>query len=133
MIGKLVYNLIQVTFVDVPNHDTGWVAKVAFHDAGFANDDASAGSISTEGELTTRYPVRNSSAGFGVRTAVDTIIRDLKALSVAPLPPVTLFITNNEDVELNRPWVTPGSSIPAEEIEEARKIATEYGFDFAGA
>lgn len=64
------------------NPDRGWSATLPFFDDGFANDRTDSGRVSTEGELHTRYAVRDGSTANGLTVAVDTLLADAGRLGI---------------------------------------------------
>lgn len=52
---------------------SGWRASLDFLDDGFADDDADAGRISTQGKLETRYAVRDGQSAAGLSAAYEPI------------------------------------------------------------
>lgn len=60
----------------------GWGASLQFLDDGFADDDADAGQVSTQGTLTTRYYVTDGEHVSGLSAAVDAMIADAERLGI---------------------------------------------------
>lgn len=60
----------------------GWGAEVKYLDAGFCSDDADAGIVSTEGELRTRYYVRQGSEADALTVVIDVIKADAERLGI---------------------------------------------------
>jgi hypothetical protein len=60
----------------------GWGGTVKYLDAGFADDDADTGAISTEGELRTRYHVRDGETRSGLSVVVDVLLADAARLGI---------------------------------------------------
>ena len=60
----------------------GWGAEVKYFDAGFCSDDTDAGRVSTEGELRTRYYVRQGETADALTVAIDTIKADAERLGI---------------------------------------------------
>ena len=134
MIGDYFYNHIQLTYGYAGNGTYGWSAKAVFLDAGFANDDPANDSISTEGELRTRYCIRDTEGKLGVRVATETLIRDLTTLGISPMPGlVVIQVTNLEDEEIQYEKCSAFyTDIPEEDLAEVYMLGTEYDFDVTG-
>jgi hypothetical protein len=128
MIGSnFRYNVISLTYGNAGNGEKGWAAYVKFHDSGFSNDDAATGAVSVEGELRTRYYVKDSKGVTGAEAALDAILADLKALNIQEVPqtdswdyPTALFITEVDgQMEL----------ISRDQRKLIEKIATKHNFE----
>lgn len=136
MIGSgYVYNQIGLRFFGTDfSREPGWSASSPFQDYGFSNDDVDNRSISTEGEITTRYIVPRASDGTsGAVIAAQNIMEDLARLGITRLTNVrtALFVSNGEDAELGREG-TPVTEISAEDIEALREFASANNFDLYG-
>ena len=57
----------------------GWSARASFFDDGFCNDDVASGTLSTEGELRTRY---YADGEHGLTAAINAVKRDAERLGV---------------------------------------------------
>jgi hypothetical protein len=78
---------ITLTWQQHAGHDRGvpfggWRAEAAFYDDGFADDDACAGQVATEGVLCTRYAVRDGRIRSGLSIAIDTVRADAERLGI---------------------------------------------------
>jgi hypothetical protein len=96
------------TGITVRSDGGGWGASLRFLDDGFCDDDADAGQVSSEGELRTRYFVKNGSETSGLRAALDTLIGDagrlgIRFVSVADAPPYLSYEGDGE----NPKWPPP--------------------------
>ncbi len=65
-----------------PGHTEAWGAHLDFLDDGFAADDMTAGRISTEGRLHTRYPVEAPEGVNALAVVLDTLIADAAKLGI---------------------------------------------------
>lgn len=91
-------------------HRDAWAASLKFIDAGFCNDHADTGSVSTEGTLHTRYYVQDGAAVGGLTAAIDAVISDAARLGidfncVGGSP--SLYVDGDgedEDVDLPEGW-----------------------------
>lgn len=76
----VTYSEFATRIDDVPY--PGWAASLDYCDDGFADDDPEAGLVSTQGQLHTRYPVRDAKTRSGLSVAVDALVADAKRLGV---------------------------------------------------
>ena len=60
----------------------GWGASLTFHDGGFCSDDTDARAVATQGDLATRYFVRDGAALDGLTVALDVLTADAERLGV---------------------------------------------------
>jgi hypothetical protein len=128
MIGSnFRYSTIRLTYGNAGNGEKGWAAHVKFHDAGFSNDDAATGAVSVEGELRTRYYVKDSKGVSGAEAALDAILTDLNALNIQEVPqtdswtyPTALFI---EEVDGQMELIS------RDQRKLIEKIATKHNFE----
>jgi hypothetical protein len=60
----------------------GWAAEVKFYDDGFCNDDVSAGKVSTQGELRTRYHVPDDDDTAALTAVIDAVKADAARLGI---------------------------------------------------
>lgn len=81
------------------NGQSGWGGTVTFLDNGFASDDADAGQISTQGELRTRYMVRDGQTHTALSVVIDTLIADAARLGIVWRDPVLYYKTDGEDAD----------------------------------
>lgn len=63
-------------------HGGMWGATVNYYDDGFCSDDPDNSQISTEGELRTRYLVRDGSNADALTVVIDTIVADAARLGI---------------------------------------------------
>ena len=83
MIGSgYFHNHFTATYGYSGNNENGWSVSAKFIDAGFASDDVKSGHISTEGELHTRYMVRNADGISGIKVAVEVLLADLNRMGI---------------------------------------------------
>jgi hypothetical protein len=84
----------------------GWSATAKFYDSGFVSDDTDTGSISTQGELGTRYFIRDGETVDGLTAAIDVILADAKKIDIQwgqGCPPTLYYEGDGEDPE----WPPP--------------------------
>lgn len=79
--------------------DHGWAAKVEYLDDGFCDDDADVPRISTEGELRTRYAIRQGKTADALTVVIDTIKADAERLGVRWQPDSRVFYKNDGHTE----------------------------------
>lgn len=81
MIGPAYWSTgIKLTYVEpYGTHGPAWSGEVEYFDDGFADDDAAASRISTQGRLATRYAVEGEDA---LTSVVGTLLRDAARLGI---------------------------------------------------
>lgn len=68
---------------DVGGRVPGWMGAVGYWDDGWlGDDDADAGMVCTQGELTTRYPVADGESRSGLAAVIDALLADAGRLGV---------------------------------------------------
>ncbi len=82
----------------------GWATTVRFPDAGLCKDTTDAGRVSTEGELGSRYFVRDGDQMDGLTAAVDAVKADADRLGIKWYDIATVYYEGDgEDPE----WPPP--------------------------
>lgn len=92
---------------------SGWHASLDFDDAGFNNDDADAGHVSTEGKLHSRYAVSDGSDRSGIEVVLDTLLADAEQLGitfVGTIKPVPFLYYRGDGEDQNFPLRPTGWS-----------------------
>ena len=70
------------TGITVRHHEGKWSATVEYLDAGFADDNADAQRVSTEGNLHTRYFLRDGEHASALTVAIDVVKADAERLGI---------------------------------------------------
>lgn len=78
----MIGNSYWSTGITLTYHDGEWGASLTFLDAGFLDDDADAGQVSTEGTLRTRYAVHDGDEVDGLTAAIDALMADAARLGI---------------------------------------------------
>ncbi|MFC4006584.1 hypothetical protein ACFOY2_05085 [Nonomuraea purpurea] len=78
MIGSKYWS----TGITVRYSNGAWGGTVEYLDDGFANDDAATRRISTEGELRTRYFVKDCEGADALTVVIDVLISDAERLGI---------------------------------------------------
>ena len=104
MIGNGYWSTgIIVEYVYSGMGQMGWTAKADFLDGGFCNDNPEAGIVSTEGEVRSRYAVRNGETAHGLAVAVDAVKADVERLGIEWRNPRVYYPGDGEDGEHEPP------------------------------
>ena len=106
MIGKDYWSTgITVNYGYSGSGAYGWGAEVKYYfDAGLSSDDTDAGRVSTEGELRTRYYVRQGSEADALTVAIDVIKADAERLGITWQDNASVYYKGDgEDVEYPAP------------------------------
>lgn len=120
MIGENYFHTgVTFTYGYAGNNKNGWSAKASFTDAGFCNDDVSLDRISTEGNLRTRYSVRDSNGVSGIRVAAKIMLNDLARMGIMVFPDFKMFFIDIEE----------SLHASTEDINSLKEFAEEVGYE----
>lgn len=96
-----------------------WAATAEFFDHGFSGDNAATGSVSTQGNLVTRYYVSDKDGHSGLEAAVNAILTEIKRFGIIPaLDDLYLYLKDDDS-----------SDIPEEELQRVRLLAKKLGYE----
>jgi hypothetical protein len=128
------FNSIVVTYGYAGNGNYGWSAKAGFYDGGFANNALAASSLSTQGELTTRYVTANE-PGVDKEASVEVVLAIFADLTTMGIKQFEVFAPETSMKTTIIVMVQEGSPTPDEDLlvplrELARSLNLDIMVDF---
>jgi hypothetical protein len=104
MIGERYWSTGIMLAYGYAGHDqSGWTAKAEFFDDGFADNDPDNGAISTEGEIRSRYMVRDGKSADALTVVLDVVRADAQRLGIEWRSPALYYKGDGEDEDYPPP------------------------------
>jgi hypothetical protein len=129
------FNSIVVTYGYAGSGNYGWSAKAGFYDEGFANDFLAGSSLSTQGELTTRYVTANK-PGVDKEASVEVvlaILADLTTMGIKQFevfsPETSMKTTIIVMAQEDGPVPDEDSLVPLRELAQSLNLDIMVDFD----